>query len=167
LETYKSPGTDQIPAEFIKAGDETLCSEIHKLICSIWNKEELPQQWKESIIIPIHKKGDKTDYNNYRGISLLSTAYKILSNILLTRLTPYVNEVIGDHQCGFRHNRSTMDQIFYIRQILQKKWKYNGTVHQLFIHFKKVYDSVKREVLYNILLEFGISKKLLRLIKII
>jgi hypothetical protein len=36
---------------------ETLCSEIHKLICSIWNKEELPQQWKESIIVPIHKKG--------------------------------------------------------------------------------------------------------------
>jgi hypothetical protein len=125
----------------------------------------LPQQWKESIIVPIYKKGDKTDSNNYRGISLLSTAYKILSNILLARLTPYVNEVIGDHQCGFRRNRSTTDQIFYIRQILQKKWEYNGTVNQLFIDFKKAYDSVKREVLYNILLEFGIPKKLVRLIK--
>jgi hypothetical protein len=58
LKSYKSPGTDQIPAKLIKAGGETLCSEIHKLICSMWNKEELPQQWKESIIIPIHKKGD-------------------------------------------------------------------------------------------------------------
>jgi hypothetical protein len=84
----------------IKAGGETLCSEIHKLIFSIWNKEELPQQWKESIIVPIHKKGDKTDCNNYRGMSLLSIAYKGLSNILLARLTPYVNEIIGDHQCG-------------------------------------------------------------------
>jgi hypothetical protein len=117
------------------------------------------------IIIPIHKKNDKADCNNYRGISLLSTAYKILSNILLARLTPYVNEIIGDHQCGFRRNRSTMDQIFYIRQILQKKWEYNGTVHQLFIDFKKAYDSVKREVLYSILLECGIPKKLVRLIK--
>jgi hypothetical protein len=96
LKWYKSPGTDQIPAEMIKAGGETLYSEIRKLICSIWNEEELPQQWKETIIIPIHKKGDKTGCNNYRGISLLSTAYKMLSNILLVRLIPYVNELIGD-----------------------------------------------------------------------
>jgi hypothetical protein len=100
LKSYKSPGTDQILAEFIKAGAETLNSELHGLICSIWNKEELPQQWKESIIVPIYKKGDKIDFNNYQGISLLSTAYKILSNILLARLTSYVNEIIGDHQCG-------------------------------------------------------------------
>jgi hypothetical protein len=59
-----------------------------------------------------------------------------------------------------------MDQIFYIRQIPEKKWEYNGTVHQLFIDFKKAYDSIKREVLYNILLEFGITKKLVRKIKI-
>jgi hypothetical protein len=147
-----------------KAGGETLCSEIHRFVCSVWNKE-LPQQWKESNIIPIHKKGDKSDCNNYRGISLLPTAYKILSNILLARLAPDVNEVTADHQCGFRRNRSTTDQIFNIRQILEKKWKYNGTVHQLFIDFKKAYDSVKREVLYNILVEFGIPKKLVRLIK--
>jgi hypothetical protein len=70
LKSYKSPGTDQIPAELIKAGGETLYSELHRLICSIWNKEELPQQWKESIVVPIYKKGDKTDCNNYRGISL-------------------------------------------------------------------------------------------------
>jgi hypothetical protein len=108
----------------------------------------------------MHKKGDKTDCNNYRRISLLSTAHKILSTILLARLTLYVSEVIGDHQCGFRRNRSTMDQIFYIQQILEKKWEYNGMVHQLFIDFKKAYDSVKRQVLYNILLEFDIPNKL-------
>jgi sorting nexin-29 len=83
----------------------------------------------------------------------------------MARLTPYVNEIIGDHQCGFHRNRSTMDQIFYIQQILEKQWEYNGTVHQLFIDFKKAYDSVKREVLYSILLEFGIPKKLVRQIK--
>jgi hypothetical protein len=88
-----------------------------------------------------------------------------LSNIFLATLTPYVSEIIGDHQCGFRRNRSTMDQIFYIQQILEKKWEYNGTVHLLFIDFKKAFDSVNREVLYNILLEFGIPKKLVRLIK--
>ena len=67
------------------AGGGTICGEIHKLITSIWKREKLPEEWKESIIVPIHKKGDKTDCNNYRGISLLPTAYKILSNILLSR----------------------------------------------------------------------------------
>jgi hypothetical protein len=109
LKSYKSPGTDQIPAELIKAGCETLYSEVHRLICCIWNKEELPQQWKDYIIVSIYTKGYKTDCINYCGISLLSTAYKILSNVLVARLTPYVNEIIGDHQCGFHHNRSTMD----------------------------------------------------------
>jgi hypothetical protein len=76
LKSCKFPGSDQIMAELIKAGSEILVSVIHKLIKAIWNKEELPDQWKESIIVPIHKKGNKTDCSNYRGISLLSTSYK-------------------------------------------------------------------------------------------
>ena len=75
LKNYKSPGTDQIPAELIKAGGRTIRCEIRKLIISIWNKEELPDEWKES---SIYKKGDKTDCNNYRGILLLPTTYKVL-----------------------------------------------------------------------------------------
>jgi hypothetical protein len=121
LKRYKSPGVDRIPTELIQAGGETLHLEIHKLIKLMWNKGELPHQWKESIVVPIHKKGDKTDCSNYRGISLLSTSYKILSHILLARLTPYADEIIGDHQCRFWHNRSMADQIFYIWQILEKK----------------------------------------------
>ena len=100
LKSHKSPGIDQILAELAKEAGRTIRYQIHKLIDSIWNKEELPEEWKESIIVPIHKKGDKTDCNNYRGISLLPTVYKILSNILLSRLTPYAEEIIGDHQCG-------------------------------------------------------------------
>jgi hypothetical protein len=61
LKRYKSSGGDQIPAELIQAGGETLRSDIHNLIRLIWNKEELPHQWKESIVVPIHKKSDKTD----------------------------------------------------------------------------------------------------------
>jgi len=61
LKSHKSVGIDQIPAELNKAGGKTLFLEIHKLITSIWKKEKLPEEWKESIIIPIHKKRDKTD----------------------------------------------------------------------------------------------------------
>jgi hypothetical protein len=96
---------------------------------------------------------------------LLSTSYKILSNILLSRLSPYVDEIIGDHQCGFQRNRSTTDQIFCIRQILEKKWEYNETVHQIFVDFKKACDSVRKKVLYNILIEFEVPMKLARLVK--
>jgi hypothetical protein len=126
---------------------------------------ELPHQWKEATVVPIHKKGDKTDCSNYRGISLLSTSYNTLSNNLLATLTPYADDITGDHQCGFRCNISTSDQIFYIRYILQKKQEYNGTVHQLFIDFNKASDSVRREVLYSILIEFGMPSKLDGLIK--
>jgi hypothetical protein len=68
LKKYKSPGSDQILTELIQAGGEMLLSAVHKLLHSVWNKEELPDQWKESIIVPVNKKGDKTDCNNYRGM---------------------------------------------------------------------------------------------------
>jgi hypothetical protein len=113
LKSNKSPGIDQIPAELIKAGARTIYGEIHKLIIYICNKEELSEEWKESGIVPIYKKGDKTDCNNYRGISLLPTTYKILSSILLSRLAPNAEEIIGEHQCGFRRNRSTNDHILH------------------------------------------------------
>ena len=115
LKKYKSPGIDQILAELIQDSGNSLLTEIYKLVLPIWKKEMLPEQWKESIIVPIYKKREKTNCSNYRGISLLLTSYKILSNIILGRLTPYVDEIIGDHQCGFRRNRLTIGQIFCIR----------------------------------------------------
>jgi hypothetical protein len=157
---HKAPCIDQIPAELFKAGGRTIRYEFHKLIISIWNKEELPEEWRESITVPIYKKGDKTDCSNYRGILLLLTTYRILSNILLSRLTPYAEEIIWDRQCGFRRNSSATDHIICIRPVLQKKWEYNEAVDQLFLDFKKAYDSVRREILYNILIEFGIPMKL-------
>jgi hypothetical protein len=65
LKIHKSPGIDQSPAKLIKAGGRIIRSEVHKLIISIWNKEELPEEWKESVIFPIYDKGDKTDCSNY------------------------------------------------------------------------------------------------------
>ena len=92
----------------------------------------------------------------------MTTTYKMLSNILLSRLISYAEEIIGDHQCGFRLNRSITNHIFCNPQILEKRWEYKEAVQQLFIGFKKAYDSVRREVLYNILIEFGIARKLVR-----
>jgi hypothetical protein len=97
----------------VKAGGRTIRSDIHKIINSIWKKE--------SIIVSNYKKGDTTYCSNYRGISLLSTTYKILANILLSRLTPYAEEIIGGHQGEFLRNKASIDHIFCIREILKKK----------------------------------------------
>jgi hypothetical protein len=132
-------------------------------LCHLLTKISFHDTLKQENISSIYT--DKTDCDNYRGISLLSTSYNILWNILLSRLSTYVDEIIGDHQCGFRRNRSTSIQTFCLRQILEKKWEYNETVHQLFIDFKKAYDSVWREVVYNILIDFGVPMRLVRLIK--
>ena len=97
----------------------------------------------------------------------MPTTYKILSNILLSRLIPYAEEIIGDHQCGFRRNRSTTYHIYAVFvKYLRRKWEHNEAVHQLFIDFMKAYDSVRKEALYNILIEFCIPKKQVRLIKL-
>jgi len=87
LKRYKLPGIDEIAAELIQAGGNMLCSEMCSVINSIWNNEELPQQWKGSVVC-LYNRGDKTDCSNYRGISLLPTPCKILSNILFSSLSP-------------------------------------------------------------------------------
>ena len=129
LSRQESLGRDEIPKELFKAVSRKFRYEIHKLIISIWNKEEFSEEWKESIIVPVYKKGDKTDSSNYGGISLLSTTYKIFSNILLSRLNPYAEEIIGDYQCEFRRKMSATDHTFCIRPILEKKWEHNETMH--------------------------------------
>jgi hypothetical protein len=101
LRRYKSLGTEQILAKLIQAGGNTLHSKIHKLITSVWNKEELPQQWKVFIIVPTYKKCYKTACSNYRGIPLSLTIHRTLYSILSSRLNPHVDEISGDHQREF------------------------------------------------------------------
>jgi len=82
-------GINQIPAELMETGCRIIRYENHRIFNSIWNKEELPEEWKGSIIVPIYKKGDKRDCINYRGYHFLPTMNKIVSNIIL------LNAVIG------------------------------------------------------------------------
>jgi hypothetical protein len=77
---------------------------------------------------------------------------------MLSRLIPHAEEIIWDHQGGFRRNRSATDHIFCIRKMLEKKWECNEAVHQLFIDFKNADDLVRREALHNFLTKFGIPK---------
>jgi hypothetical protein len=113
LEKYESPGNDEIPVELIQAGYVTLPSEIHNLINSSWSKEELPDQWNGSIIVPVYKKGDRTDCIHYSAISLLSVSYKIISNIL-SKLSPCTDEIIGIISIGFNVRDRLLIRFFKI-----------------------------------------------------
>jgi len=116
----KAPGIDLIQAELRKKASPDFVECMYQLITKIWTTETIPEDWNWSNICPIHKKGDMTIFSNYRGINLLCVAYKIFSNILFNRLMPYVETTIGDYQCGYRVEQSTIDQIFTVCQILEK-----------------------------------------------
>lgn len=165
LKNYKAPGIDGIQAELFKYGGEEVWDELHKLIYDIWMEEEIPDEWKVSVLCPIYKKGDKLDCRNYRGIALLGIAYKVLSSAIGRRLISYMEKEVGEYQCGFRKGRSTIDQIFTARQVLEKSLEYNVDLHHLYIDFQQAYDSVDRQVLMRDLLSMGVSKKLTRLVK--
>jgi len=117
LKMNKAAGVDNIPGELIKYGGRTLKQKIYKLIQNIWNTETLPAQWNEGIICPIYKKGDRLDCNNYRPITLLNITYKIYTILLNKRLSDIIETKLSDFQMGFRPNRSTIDNIFIVRQI--------------------------------------------------
>jgi sorting nexin-29 len=166
LKKNKSPGVDNLQAELLKYGSKELARKLYNVILQIWVKEEIPNKWNISIICPIHKKGDPLECHNYRGISLLNTAYKELSNILFRKISPYAEKAIGSYQCGFRKDRSTIDQIFSLRQIMEKTTECRVTLYHLFEDFKSAYDTVNREQLYLAMREFEIPDKLIRMIKL-
>lgn len=102
---------------------------------------------------------------NYRGITLLSTGYKIHLNIICGRIQPYLERITDRYQCGFMKRKSTVDQMFTIRQILENIHEYNIPIYHLFIDFKPAYDSIIRDKLYVVMYELGIPKKLVRMTK--
>ena len=125
----------------------------------------MPSDWEEGILAVLHKKEDRTICGNYRGICILPVGYKILAKVLYKCLQVFCEDIIGDCQAGFRPNRATTDQIFIIRQALEKYWEFNKNSYHLFVDFKQAYDSVHRPSLWNILKFFHIPEKLINLIQ--
>jgi hypothetical protein len=88
IKGHKSPGIEQIPVHLIKARGRTFGCEIPKLINSIWNKEEFPEEWKKSIVLPIYKRSDKSDSSTYRDNTFVKYVQNIIQNSA-GKVTPY------------------------------------------------------------------------------
>ena len=104
LSSGKSPCPDSIPPEIFKEGGKQLIQRLTRLFLKIWVKEDVPPDFKDTMIVHIFKKnGDRACRDDHRGISLLSIAGKILVRVLLNRLSAHVqlNEVLPESQCGF------------------------------------------------------------------
>jgi len=101
LKKNKSPGTDNIPAELLKFGGDRLKQWLKRIFSSMWVSEEIPREWVQGIIFPLHNKGDRLECDNYRESSLLNVTYKVFSNILYTRLLPHIESKLGHYQVGF------------------------------------------------------------------
>ncbi|GFU80410.1 transposon TX1 uncharacterized 149 kDa protein [Trichonephila clavipes] len=165
LKNNRSTEPDSIPSELLKVDEPELVNTLHKIRVNIWETEKIPIEWEEGSVCPIFKKGDQLECRNYRGITILNTAYKIFSNLLFARLQPYTDKVIGNYQCGFRPQRSTIDQIHTLRQILEKTKEYNIKTFHLFLDFKAAYDSMNRDKMIEAMTEFKIPQKLVNLTK--
>jgi hypothetical protein len=138
---------------------------FHGIIQYVWSFEKMPEDWLTSLLCPIFKKGDPLVCENYRGISLLCICYKVFSKILYKRLVPYVDNIVGEYQCGFCTGKSTVDHIFGLRQIMEKCHEFNIDLHLLFIDYKAAYDSIDRDELFKAMQDFDIPLKLINLVK--
>jgi sorting nexin-29 len=125
----------------------------------------MPEEWSIAVLCPIHKKGNKSDCENYRGIALLGVMYKLMSAIVAKKLTDYTEQLLGEYQNGFQMSRSTADHIFSIRMYLEKCYEHNIDLYNLFIYFKQAYDNVCRGQLFQIMRELGIPNKLVNVVK--
>ena len=119
LGSGKAPVDDGIPPDLLKHCKTTLLHSLHVLLCQCWQEGAVPQDMRDARIITLFKnKGERSDCNNYRGISLLSVIGKVFAKVILMRLQKLAERVYPESQCGFQAERSTIDMVFSLRQLL-------------------------------------------------
>ena len=160
----KAPGSDEIPIELIRSGGQVTKQVMHKICTEVWETGEWPEDWGSSTFIPIPKKGDISQCTNYRTISLVSHASKVLLKVILNRIQTKTEHELPDEQAGFRPGRGTRDQTTNLRIIMAKHREYNQPLYMCFIDFRKAFDSVQHEKLWWTMLDMGYPPHLVNLL---
>ena len=138
---------------------------LRRIITHFWESELTPSEWETGLLKILPKKGDLSLPENYRGIMLLETAYKIVSIIMKSRLLPIEESIDLESQCGFRPQRGCTDAVFSIKIAMKKRREHGLESWILFIDLVKAFDRVPRELLWDILSKFGVPEKLVRVLR--
>ena len=152
----KAVGPDGLPVELLKVlvdeGDSDNLASFYEIVVAVWRRGRVPQQWKDATINVLHKKKDRTECGNYRGISLVAHAGKVLLKVIAGRLSDYCERegILPEEQCGFRPHRSTVDMMFVVRRLQELARKKDTPLFMCFIDLTKAYDSVDRTPLWTV-----------------
>ena len=165
LKGGKAPGTCGIMSEMLKAGGEVAIEWLVNLFNVVWERGVAPRDWKTAIIVPFHKKGSRLECTNYRGITLLSVVGKVFARVLNDRVKGLTEGSVMDEQGGFRSARGCIDQVFAVKQVIEKMIEKGRVMFMVFIDLEKAYDNVCREKLWRVLSGYGVRGRLLRSIK--
>ena len=173
LANGKAVGPDEVSVELFQItlnGDPVLRRRLLDIVVRIWRGGEVLQQWKDGIIMVLHKKKDRTECGNYRGISLVAHAGKILLKIVARRLSEYCERVgiLTEEQSGFlrpNHSTTDMDMMFVIRRLQELARKKRIPLYVRFIDLTKAYDSVDRTLLWTVLARFGVPQIMISVIR--
>lgn len=164
----RAVGIDNIPGEILKYGGDKLHEVVWKMFLQMWDDERVPSDFRVSRICSLYKnKGDRSDCNSYRGISLLSTPGKIFARVLLNRLIKLSENILPETQFGFRPNRGTCEAIFSVRQLQEKSREQNRPLYLCFVDLEKAFDSVPREALWLMLVKLGCTEKFVRILRLL
>ena len=157
-------GPDDDPAELFKAGEQTALERFHKICVAIWETGEWPEEWTFSTFIPLTKKGDLKQCENYRTIALVSHASKILMRIILERIRVKTETEIADEQAGLRQGRGIRDQITNLRILTHKARVHQQPLYMYFVDFKKAFDSISHDKLWITMMDMGYPLHLIDLL---
>lgn len=165
LNNKKSPGSDNIPAEFLKLVDEHGLNFITSLINSIYANGIIPDDFLQSIFIPLPKTSRAKNCADFRTISLISHASKILLYLIKDRIYNIIEDNLSETQMGFRGGKGCRDAISAMRILLEKNIEKNQDVYMAFIDYEKAFDNVNHVKLISLLKKINIPTADIRLIE--
>ncbi|VDP72059.1 unnamed protein product [Schistosoma mattheei] len=157
IKSGKTAGPDNILAEALKADVSVTARILHIL----FNKTD----WKEGHLVKITKKGDLSNCDNYRGITLLSMPGKAFNGVVLNRMKNCVDAQLRDQQAGFRKNRSCTYQVATLRIIVEQSIELNSSLHINFTDYEKAFDGVDRTTPWKLLRYYGVPQKIFNIIR--